>query len=393
MVVNRLTGLYTTFAGRYAATLSTPSSLRTVLIIALIAIGIIVACLVVAIAFLPKKRKVIRRRRVRRTRRLVAQPLAAGTAVAVSSKPAVSPATARSRRRLRTALWATAWVVIVALAFVAVYTVSGSNQYCGESCHATDPHVALAVKNHHAECVDCHESDPVSGIISRVRMALVRTPPDASVAETPVDPDRCLRCHGTVASNTVTTKAGLVVSHKEIIAGGRACSDCHSDVGHVSSTVAVAGGMSECTSCHDGKVAKRTCETCHVGGSPIAVASAAKKIRSSFDYGPAMRVANRDCARCHGPETECRACHNGLVLPHPAAFVQGGHARMAAFTGKQKCFKCHSLAWCGNDACHHSFSAHSETAWAKGHQQGTSEQCGSCHMSWKAPGDFCKVCH
>jgi hypothetical protein len=67
---------------------------------------------------------------------------------------------------------------------------------------------------------------------------------------------------------------------------------------------------------------------------------------------------------------------------------------MAAFTGKEKCFKCHTLAWCGDDRCHHSFSAHNEKSWALGHQKGTSANCGSCHMSWKpANGDFCKVCH
>jgi hypothetical protein len=81
------------------------------------------------------------------------------------------------------------------------------------------------------------------------------------------------------------------------------------------------------------------------------------------------------------------------VLPHPVAFVQGGHARVAAFGGKQICLKCHTLAWCGGNKCHQGFSAHDEKTWRLGHQTGTSAPCGSCHMSWNGKGDFCKVCH
>ena len=391
-LANRLAGLYSAFAARFTATFATPSSQKGALVTALVVVGAIVVFLIAALVFLPSQRKVVLKRRVRRIRRkVVAQPVSSDVE---ATPPASSPRVraARSGRGLGVAASAAAWILLVIISAAGAYFVTGTNRYCGESCHAADPQVAQAVKGHHADCIDCHESNPVSGVVARVQMALAPAVTNRSVVANPVDPDRCLRCHGNVVRETVTTKAGLIVSHKEILAGGRTCQDCHVDAGHRKGT-AIVGGMSRCTSCHDGTLAKRTCQTCHVGGSPLSVAGAATKARSSFDYGPAIRVANRDCARCHGAETKCRACHNGLVLPHPKAFVQGGHARMAAFGGKEKCFKCHSLTWCGNDACHHSFSAHNETAWAVGHRNGTSEQCGSCHMSWNGKGDFCKVCH
>jgi NapC/NirT cytochrome c family, N-terminal region len=390
--VDQVSALVRSVVAWFRALGATPLLGSNALVIASVVAGLIMAGLIVAIVRMPAKRKVVHKRRVRRVRRRVvaAQPMSTH-----ETEPAASlgeaPAPVKSRRRMSVALMASVWAVLVLLTVVATYALTGSDGYCGESCHGGDKHVALALKYRHASCVACHEPDPVSGLAARFRMAISQVATKADVVGTPVDPALCLRCHQNTVSTVVATKTGVRVSHKEILAGGRTCTDCHVDVGHRKGRSFV-GGMSGCTACHDGVVAKRTCPTCHSGGSPLSTPGAATRANSPFDY-PALRVANRNCAACHGAEKQCVACHNGLVLPHPAAFVQGGHARMAAFSGKDICFKCHSLAWCGDTRCHNGFSAHDEKTWRLGHQTGTSAQCGSCHTGWNGKGDFCKVCH
>ena len=387
-----LSGVYSSLLAAFGSSQATGAAQRNLLIFAMIIVVIFVLVLLGVLALLPSQRKVVRKRTVRRVRRKITseeQPVEAAAVVAAAEP--VSPEVTRNRRRVGLIATIVVLAVLVVGSFVAVYIVTGSNSYCGTTCHAKNSHVVVAVKTPHAKCIDCHEAGPISGSISRIRMAMAQAIGQPTVVSMPVDPNRCLKCHGDVTSATLKTKTGLIVSHKEILAAGRTCSDCHPNTGHTQNNT-IAAGMSQCTSCHDGKTAKATCETCHVGGSPITAASPIRKAVSAFDYGPAVRVANRQCERCHGDEKECIACH-GLVLPHSAAFVSGGHARMAAFSGKDMCMKCHTLAWCGSGKCHNSFSAHSTGTWNVDHQTGTSEQCGSCHIAWDGKGSFCKVCH
>ena len=130
------------------------------------------------------------------------------------------------------------WGAIVLVAFVATYVVTGSNAYCGQSCHVEDARVVTAVENEHADCIDCHESGPVSGGVARLRMAVTYLAADeVTSSPVPVDPPRCLRCHRNIESETLDGPAGLRVSHKEILASGRTCSDCHRDVGHTAGSL------------------------------------------------------------------------------------------------------------------------------------------------------------
>lgn len=392
--LSRLASVYQPIIARYQETGSFAMPQRTALLVALIAVGLIVVIFAVVIALLPSKRKVVRKRRVRRTTRVVAAASGAGAAGdgATQAEGQSQAAATRGRRPVGLVITTAILLVAAVAAFVATYEYTGSNEYCGQSCHVTDPHVLLALKTHHAKCIDCHEADPISGMAARVRMAVSKSPESGRVVvSVPIDPAQCLRCHQVIAATTVTTATGLRISHKEILAQGYTCSDCHHDIGHTK-TGTLTAGMGQCMSCHNGVRAPKSCTTCHTTGSPITVASAATKAASLFDYGT-VRVANQDCARCHGAEKECIACH-GLVLPHSAAFVYGGHARVAAFSGKQMCFKCHSLTWCGNGTCHGNFTH--PASWLKEHQTGTSARCGSCHVSWlknPVPADFCKVCH
>jgi len=392
-LMDRLSALFAPLAERLGASGASSLLRGNTLIIAIVVAGVLSIALLIAIALLPAKRKVVRRRRVRRIRREVAPDVprtdgaSANAAEPVSA--AVAPTPPRGRRTLVTVA---VWSLLGVLTLATSYLVTGSNQYCGQTCHAEDPRVVVAVENPHGDCVRCHESGPVTGIVSRFRMAYQQALTDGdAVAGVPIESGRCLECHSEVEDGTVTTTRGLIVSHQEILAGGRTCADCHEDAGHRKGR-SFSAGMSSCTVCHDGEVAQRECGTCHSDGSPLSSTKAAHKASSRFDY-PAVRVANRECGGCHGEQTECKSCHNGLVLPHPAAFVKGGHARTAAFEGKERCFKCHSIMWCGDSRCHQNFSAHDEKSWRLGHQRGTSEQCGSCHLSWSGKGSFCDVCH
>jgi nitrate/TMAO reductase-like tetraheme cytochrome c subunit len=390
--------IYQPFAAKYGIGLRFSGNERTILLAAILVVAIAAALLVLWMVLMPAQRKVVRKRRVRRIRRKVvaaeaptseSQPESEAAEALAEDKPKPKRVSPAGWRVIAALLWAT----VILVAFAVTYVATGTNSYCGLSCHANDSHVALATKNQHADCIDCHESNPVSGMVARVNMAFAQSTGLRFASKAPVDSGLCLRCHTTIATTSVKTRTGLIVSHKEILAAGRTCSDCHVDEGHKKRSAATVAGMSACMTCHDGAAAPRTCVTCHNGGSPLSISGAAAKTHSAYDYGPAIRVANRDCARCHGAETKCKACHNGLVLPHPRAFVDGGHARMAAFEGRQRCLKCHTMKWCGNDRCHHSFSAHNATAWRTGHQTGTSANCGGCHMSWSRRGSFCKVCH
>lgn len=364
------------------------ASSRATLLVVLAILAFIVTAVVVAVILLPPQTKVVRRRKVRRVRRAV--PVAESTSAKEVAAPTIPSAEASQPRRWRAFVPVLFWLVLVIGVFWATYAVTGTARYCGESCHLASRHVALAVRYPHGDCIDCHESGPISGMASRFRMAYSHQMGVRRIVSAPIDPARCTGCHRQLTKSTIVTRTGLKVSHTEILAGGRTCSDCHASVGHRRGS-SLAVGMASCMGCHNGVKASRECRVCHRQGSPIASVAPLRK-DSSFEY-PAVRVANRNCARCHGTQTECIECHNGFVLPHPTVFVRGGHARVAAFGGKERCFKCHEIAWCGSGKCHHNFSAHNEKIWPREHQAGTSAQCGSCHLSWSGRGDFCRLCH
>jgi len=391
-LVSRLTEFWGAVAGRFAATGTIALTPRQFLVAALLVASVLAGVLLLAVLLLPAQRKVVRKRRVRVVRREVSagEPLSA-------SEPAMEPDEPTSiesgapRSLKGGAVWSLAWLMVAVVVVAGTYAATSTNWYCAQSCHGADVHVAVADEVRHAPCVECHESDPVSGSISRIRMVLSRDGAEsAEDSIVVVDPARCTRCHRDAMEETRVSPRGVRVSHVEINAGGRTCAECHTSVGH-SARRSFSGTMSQCLACHDGRTASRECATCHKDGSPL-VARIAKKSESSFDY-PAVRVANRDCARCHGAEKKCRDCHNGLVLPHSTEFVQGGHARTSAFSGKEKCFKCHPIMWCGDGRCHEAFSAHDERTWRQGHQSGTSAKCGSCHLAWNGKKSFCKTCH
>ena len=213
----------------------------------------------------------------------------------------------------------------------------------------SDRHVAFAVKDPHGRCIECHDRP-------RFRIGCASTHGTRAV---------CAGRGGSRDSGRSRSLPAMSRGHRECDRedqaadhrdpkgdpGGGRSSDCHAGVGHRKGTSTV-GGMSRCTACHDGVVAKRTCETCHIGGSPITLPGEVMRATSAFDYAPTVRVANRDCSKCHGAQKTCRDCHNGLVSHIRRRSSTAVTPRCRPFGGKQKCFKCHTMVWCGSGECH-----------------------------------------
>lgn len=278
--------------------------------------------------------------------------------------------------------------LLVAVGVVWGWQVAGDPGSCA-SCHATAPYAKSWASGDHAHtvCVACHEDGGVGVVpaaIQRVSNGFASlSGANAATARVPVPAYRCLRCHTDVASGVLTVGT-VKVSHKEFLSRGYECSRCHEGVGHSpGGTPQRAVPMGECVSCHDGHVASETCSTCHVGDTSAAV----RVDRAVFPK--AGITAPPGCTGCHETKT-CLACH-GLVMPHPAGFETGqGHARLAAFEGKQKlCYRCHVAQDCMK--CHRDFNAHPPD-WKKLHPAGIPldgrNVCG-CHT---AP-NFCGLCH
>jgi hypothetical protein len=388
-----LSSLRTAYAmGGFEAVLRDYGAILIVVVLAIAALF-----LLLLVVFMPSKRKVVRKRVVRVTRHAVAPP--SENAAVQSERGEEPPETAAGNPQARSAQLFKRWAVTVAATVVvlagsaATYVVTGSNGYCGQSCHFDAPEVMTALENRHADCVDCHEDGPIVGGFARLRMALAyaQSEDTTAIVSAPVSPARCLRCHRDVARDTVTTSTGVRVSHAELLASGRACSDCHPEVGHRERR-SFAGGMARCTVCHDGDAASTECSLCHPKGSPLETELTMDDPGSSFVY-PTVQVANRDCARCHTDQEECIGCHNGFQLPHPTEFREGGHAPLAAFSRRERCYQCHTIYWCGDGRCHNAFTPHDPDRWLVEHQTGTSDTCGGCHKAWDYQGNWCEVCH
>jgi len=165
-----------------------------------------------------------------------------------------------------------------------------------------------------------------------------------------VDPHQCLGCHGEVTEKT-SVSAGLRMSHKEVVAAGIPCTECHAQSGHTRKVFTAT--MDSCVTCHDSKTASAECDECHIGDpalTTIAGPGARGKGSGAYEY-PAVRAASRTCDGCHDPERECDGCH-GIRMPHTLQFTEGGHARAAAFDQKLRCWNCHDPQWCSNGGCH-----------------------------------------
>jgi hypothetical protein len=276
------------------------------------------------------------------------------------------------------------------------------------SCHHDTPHSSATTKDPHKDvkCISCHES---GGPVARLTVDLLGRFQHVIFAQTgselaktygtPVSSDACARCHQSQITGVYTDRVrGVRVQHKEPLAAGAQCVDCHVlKSGAISPTTV---GMSPCLRCHDGKKAKSDCPTCHIGNPEYAIVSVTRDMA-------AAQVPNPGCTGCHFDMTKCNKCH-GLSMPHTQTFKAYAHARDAAidiwFGSGQLCAKCHYPGhnYCLRPGCHYFPIAggHPNPVWAKMHQltswsTGPKTGC-SCHNwnPWDHDGMiYCQICH
>lgn len=296
-------------------------------------------------------------------------------------RPLLSPRTARIL-----GTWGVAVLMLVAL--LSAYYITSSDSYCATTCHVNLGTVAKAHELGHASCVSCHERRGVSAIVPniarRVSMAIgqvLGATPSGAI----VDSGACVACHRKDITRTTTSNDGLKMSHVEVEAAGLTCTSCHSVTGH---SRARTYAMSSCIVCHDAKKAPAKCVTCHTQeplakGTTDATAtlSSGKVLYPSVDVKPS-------CGGCHDQVKQCDSCH-GLRMPHSDAFLKGGHAPIAAFEGKAKCWKCHSQGECTH--CHVSFPGHGPD-WKTAHKKESWSAPCPCH-SHKSGRPACWECH
>lgn len=312
----------------------------------------------------------------------------------LAEEVAVPPRTPRSRM-----VSAAIAVGVVAMIW-AVTGYSTSNDAACAGCHLKSPHVgAEKARDPHAgtTCVACHEP---GGVVSRALLGvpsrtlhvvgqLVGYPVSRDYGR--VSRSACAACHGgDIAGVTTDAARGVRMSHKEPLAAGAACIDCHALRSGVLSAVGV--GMNPCLRCHDAKTASSECGTCH-----DKKASAAARVRR---VAPAVQIPDVSCGGCHDEKRDCDSCH-GVRLPHSKEYMAFAHARAGAvdfwYNRGRTCAKCHSATRNPCTKCHSSMlgAGHGPSN-AVSHQRAAESACASCHgqRAYMSGRDFCKdLCH
>jgi len=316
-----------------------------------------------------------------------------GPAVPTASAPAEPPKKSSKKRTRRRHRKASAWFIfslMVGLLFAAagtLYVSTSANEYCTSVCHGMAEASSTWKGSLHKDvaCVRCHEGrfalTAPAGLSSRVRSVYLAASGSATNPR-PIPSSRCLECHRDVVEKTLVGPEFVRISHKEIVAAGSDCTDCHAGQGH--SEGSLSEGMPACLRCHDDQKASAACPTCHPKGDEASISSPVKKFGS-----PVLLPARIDCGGCH-EQTKCDNCH-GIRMPHPDGFATPKqHAKLAAFEKKDvRCAKCHAVNDCVGP-CHGGFDAHGSD-WKHLHKYSPvnpGKSCG-CHDT----ADFCLLCH
>jgi nitrate/TMAO reductase-like tetraheme cytochrome c subunit len=283
------------------------------------------------------------------------------------------------------ALMCTTLAIIIILFATSVSSPSA----CG-GCHIINKPYSQWKRSVHknVSCVGCHYEQGIYGYAagtiraSENLLSFVFKPP--SPLQPVVSNGSCLSCHSDVEQRIIAGEQKIRVKHKEILAAGISCMDCHNAIAHEQKKEK-AFIMNICVRCHDNDKASALCNTCH--REDIAY-----KPHTTLDDWPKVRTQRIICTGCHKAATDraCGKCH-GLELPHSKEFKKG-HA-MQAETHKELCYKCHWDTMSKNEmcACHKNERIHGDVEkWYFDHRKMarmTGISC-SCH----AP-IYCGGCH
>lgn len=286
--------------------------------------------------------------------------------------------------------------VLLGLALVSGYGISGTDVYCAQFCHAADELVISGIEIDHAPCRSCHEVPGAAGVVantmSRARMIAAYVVGERQTSGAAVDSRTCVRCHRDVTDGAIQSERGIRMSHKEPFDAGVTCLSCHEGTGHDERR---HYSMSSCIVCHDGATASTECESCHVGDPYAARGDGSTESTLTVGSGkimyPVTLVGDRPCGGCHDEVAECDTCH-GLRMPHDGEFIEGRHARYSAFEKKQSCRKCHTEQWC-SAGCHIGFPGHAP-GWKEEHKRSPRDAGCGCHAARSGRTEpMCVLCH
>jgi len=286
-----------------------------------------------------------------------------------------------------TAVVLAAILIVTALVAGSFYTAKPG--FCASNCHRADSAMQSSMNDVHASisCVDCHESGVVGrrvlGVVPRsLHVASQLAQFDGRAYGRP-DGAGCLSCHSSIERDVIDDEAlGLRMRHSDVVSGGLSCRICHESAGH--GTTLSATAMSVCVRCHDGVKASSACRTCHLG-EPARAGLAQKRVFRTTR----LDVTTIGCGGCHSENT-CDACH-GIRMPHTQAFVDGGHARAAAFGRKALCQRCHTDRDCR--VCHAPFAGGHPGNWERAHQFASATSGCPCHQKHPRTTPMCMLCH
>ena len=328
--------------------------------------------------------------------------------MSAETQPSTSPdgeADSGSRTAKALAFWGSGIgiTLILLVGLAAAYGVTSTDRYCVSFCHGESALVISAARLDHAECADCHEGRGVVGVIgnsvSRTRMGLMTFAGQKPYGAVPVESGQCLGCHEDILDSTIEVRRELKVAHSHIVEAGYACTHCHEGMGHSRSAYSQQQ-MDACTVCHDGDPVSADCETCHITPPDqveARVGQTAQKVSSAGFVYRGVDAAKSDCGGCHEVVRECDPCH-GIRMPHDDDFIEGGHARQAAFEKKKTCWRCHSPETDCVAPCHTGFlrtgiNGHPPT-WKTEHQIESGVGACGCHQRYsRRTGSMCPLCH
>lgn len=206
----------------------------------------------------------------------------------------------------------------------------------------------------------------------------------------------CRQCHTNERLFSVITAQGIRVQHEHLIEAGFLCIRCHSTTGHpeaVPRGSRTEPSMDECLLCHnnqyraaDGRVATADCGLCHTKENYGQRPASHDDARWMQNHGSVGILST--CTACHTEPDSCRSCHNGLLMPHPDAWLSQHGARSAQL-GERACGQCHDVAtYC--DTCHKVRMPHPDGFVARhpGPAQRVGQACFNCHEVAN-----CQACH
>jgi nitrate/TMAO reductase-like tetraheme cytochrome c subunit len=208
----------------------------------------------------------------------------------------------------------------------------------------------------------------------------------------------CRRCHNNDLLFHPVSKNGIRVQHKHLIAAGFLCMRCHSTQAHgdaVPEGSRTYPSMDQCLICHNnqyrapnGQVATSRCDLCHTKPDYGAVPATHEEPDWSTRHGAVGILST--CSACHVKKDACSKCHNGIRMPHPAAWISEHGKDVEARGGNEACNQCHDTKeYC--KTCHQVAMPH-PADFVNSHPVATAQKgadtCFNCHVVAN-----CQACH